>query len=120
REQVIVFSSIRADAIDLNRTNAVGVKHLKSFLDYAERGPAAIAEAVTLDPNAAFDSPFERDVCEALEARGWQVDRQVGCSGYRIDLAVRDPERPGAYLLGIECDGAFYHSGRTARDRDRL
>ncbi len=120
REQVIVFSSIRAEDIDLSRTGSVGVKHLRSFLDYAERGPAAIAEAITLDPNASFDSPFEQDVCEALEARGWRVDRQVGCSGYRIDLAVRDPDRPGAYLLGIECDGAFYHSGRTARDRDRL
>jgi hypothetical protein len=27
---------------------------------------------------------------------------------------------PGRYLLGIECDGATYHSARSARDRDRL
>jgi hypothetical protein len=44
----------------------------------------------------------------------------VGCSGYRIDLAVVDPEVPGRYLLGIECDGANYHRAKTARDRDRL
>ncbi len=31
-----------------------------------------------------------------------------------------DPEHPGRYLLGIECDGAAYHSSRSARDRDRL
>jgi len=35
-------------------------------------------------------------------------------------LAVRDPEVPGRYLIGIECDGAAYHSASTARDRDRL
>ena len=35
-------------------------------------------------------------------------------------MAVRDPGHPGSYLLGIECDGATYHSSRTARDRDRL
>jgi very-short-patch-repair endonuclease len=45
---------------------------------------------------------------------------QVGVSGYFIDLAVVDPERPGTYLLGIECDGATYHSSKAARDRDRL
>jgi hypothetical protein len=33
---------------------------------------------------------------------------------------VKDPENPGSYLLGIECDGATYHSSRSARDRDRL
>jgi very-short-patch-repair endonuclease len=45
---------------------------------------------------------------------------QVGCSGYRIDLAARDPEQPDRYVLGIECDGRSYHSSKTARDRDRL
>jgi hypothetical protein len=35
-------------------------------------------------------------------------------------LAVVDPEKPGRYLLGVECDGATYHSARSARDRDRL
>jgi len=31
-----------------------------------------------------------------------------------------DPRNAGRYLLGIECDGATYHSAKTARDRDRL
>jgi very-short-patch-repair endonuclease len=48
------------------------------------------------------------------------VHNQVGCSGYRIDMAVVDPRAPGRYLLGIECDGASYHSSASARDRDRL
>lgn len=55
-----------------------------------------------------------------LEAKGWEVVPQVGCSGYRIDLGIKDPERPGRFLIGIECDGAMYHSAKTARDRDRL
>jgi very-short-patch-repair endonuclease len=120
RKKLRVFSSIRADQIDLRRTSARGVAHFKTFLDYADRGPQAIAEAVTLAASGAFDSGFERAVCDALTARGWRVDSQVGCAGYRVDLAVRDPDRPGRYLLGIECDGAAYHSGKTARDRDRL
>ncbi len=36
------FASIRADQIDLTRTKAIGVKHLKGFLDFAARGPVAL------------------------------------------------------------------------------
>lgn len=120
RREVLVFSTLRADQIDLTRTRARGVGDLKAFLDYAERGPKAIAEAASASPDAQFESPFEQQVGEALRRRGRQVHLQVGCSGYRIDLAVVDPDAPGRYLLGIECDGANYHRARTARDRDRL
>ncbi|MFG0275299.1 MAG: DUF3320 domain-containing protein [Phycisphaerales bacterium] len=120
RERVVVFSALTADRIDLNRTDRLGVKHLKTFLDYAQRGPRAIAEAAAPTPGANFESPFERAVHDALVRRGWAVDRQVGCSAYRIDLAVKHPEQPGRYLLGIECDGAAYHAAATARDRDRI
>lgn len=119
RRQVIVHATLRPDQIDLARTNALGVKHLKAFLDYAGRGPSALGEALALEPTA-IASAFEQDVRAALQARGHVVDARVGCSGYRVDLAVRDPSDPTRFLLGIECDGAFYRSATTARDRDRL
>jgi very-short-patch-repair endonuclease len=120
RLAVKVFSTLRADQVDLNRTRARGVRDLKGFLEYAERGPSALAEATQPDPDADFDSPFEEAVWDALVQRGWQVHMQVGCARYRIDLAVLDPEAAGRYLLGVECDGANYHRARTARDRDKL
>src|SRR5207248_1692081 len=67
-----------------------------------------------------FDSPFEREVFEELQRRGLIVHKQVGCGGFKIDMAVVDPAAGGRYLLGVECDGATYHSSATARDRDRL
>lgn len=120
RREVMVFSSIRADDIDLSRTRARGAADLRSFLDYAERGMAALAEHRSVDHLAECESPFERQVCEELRNLGYTVHTQVGCSGYRIDLAIVDPEHPGRYLLGIECDGANYHRAKTARDRDRI
>jgi len=48
------------------------------------------------------------------------VECQVGSGGYFVDIAVKDPEAKGRYLLGIECDGAAYHSSQSARDRDRI
>jgi very-short-patch-repair endonuclease len=117
---LLVFSTLRADQIDLARTRARGVRDLKHFLEYAERGPSAIAEATQYDPSADFESPFEHAVYDSLVNKGWEVHQQVGCARYRIDLAVVDPAAPGRYLLGIECDGANYHRAKTARDRDKL
>lgn len=120
KQEVLVFTSIRADQIDTSRTKSLGVTHLKYFLDYAERGMVAIKEQVATNPEGESESYFEERVAEALKGKGYQIHHQVGCSGYRIDLAVVDPERPGRYILGIECDGANYHRAKTARDRDKL
>jgi very-short-patch-repair endonuclease len=117
--QVIVVSSIRAADIDTNRAKGRGAHLLKRYLDFAERGIAALSPpAITTTGEA--ESPFEEEVAEAVRRAGYVVEPQVGCSGYRIDIGVLDPEKPGRYVLGIECDGATYHSSKTARDRDRL
>ena len=91
---------------------------LQQYLEYAKSG-GRFTEAATSQGTVELND-FEEAVKQALESRGLQVDGQVGCSGFRIDLAIRHPEHPGRYILGIECDGATYHSHRTARDRDRL
>ena len=119
RYRLLVFSSMPPDAIDLSRTRALGVHHFRRFLEYAQRGPGAMAEASAAHEGAATPSPFEEAVRAALVERGWAVDPRVGCAGYRVDLAVRDPDAPGRYLLGIECDGPMYARASTARDRDR-
>ena len=119
RKRTVVFATISPDQIDLGRTRALGVAHLKTYLDYARRGMIAI-DAATTSSLGEVESPFEEDVKRCIEALDWAVDAQVGASGYRIDLAVRHPHKPGTYLLGVECDGATYHSSRCARERDRL
>ena len=119
RHELKVFASLPPDQIDLSRTKAKGVADLKLFLEYARRGVRALAEEATA-PRGDFDSPFEEIVAEALSRRGWTVHPQVGVSVFRIDLGVVDPDRPGAYLAGVECDGASYHRAATARDRDKL
>ncbi len=119
REEMIVFSSFDADEIDLSRTSAIGVHHLKHFVDYAARGNQAIRETVS-GAVGGFDSPFEEFVAEGLRKKGWTIHPQIGVSEYRIDIGVVHPDYSGAYLVGVECDGATYHSSATARDRDKV
>jgi very-short-patch-repair endonuclease len=119
RYEVRIFSSLRPEHIDLSRTKARGVADLKAYLDFALNGPGALLRQA-LPTGHEPDSPFEAAMIKMLRDQGWEVHPQVGVSGYRIDLAVVNPHARGNYLLGIECDGATYHSAASARDRDRL
>src|SRR6185437_5978782 len=119
RVAVEIYTSLRPEDIDLSRTRAKGVVDLKAYLEFALRGPSALtreAAPTGRDP----DSPFEIEVISALRDAGWEVHPQVGCGGYRVDIGVVDRDAPGVYVLGVECDGASYHSMACARDRDRL
>ncbi|MGE8131682.1 DUF3320 domain-containing protein [Methylobacterium sp. NPDC080182] len=119
RRELVVFASMRPEQIDLGRTRARGVRDFKHFLEFADRGARALAEAFA-PTGGDVESPFEAAVMAGLEARGWTVHTQIGVSGFRIDLGIVHPDAPGRYLAGVECDGATYHSSATARDRDRL
>ena len=112
-----VFTNLRAADIDLNRTSSRGVRALKTFLAYAETG---ILEDVAGESGREIDSPFQRAVATKLRSLGYDIHEEVATGGKFIDLGVVDPEHPGRYILGIECDGASYHSSMWARDRDRL
>jgi hypothetical protein len=119
RQELLVFSSMLPDQVDLGRTNARGVVDFKHFLEFAKNGSRAIAEAFA-PTGRGVDSPFEDAVKRALEGKGWVVHPQIGVSFFRVDLGIVHPDAPGRYLAGVECDGATYHRSATARDRDRL
>jgi very-short-patch-repair endonuclease len=116
KQRCEVFSSITADDIDLERAGGRGVMALKVFLSFAKTGLLSISKRTGKEEQ----SPFEEAVCKAIEGLNYEVHTQVGIAGFFIDLAVLDKDGSGRYLLGIECDGASYHSSRSARDRDRL
>ena len=118
--QVKLVSSIQPNDMDLSKTEKKGPALLKYYMQFAQLGPSSLAREQDVPDDPEFDSPFEEEVCRSLEDRGLIVRRQIGCAGYKIDLAIVDPKHPGQFRLGIECDGATYHSSKTARDRDRL
>ena len=111
-----MFSSLDPDKIQVGPTSAWGLRALKQYLVFARSG-------VLESPDEGLKQPvndFERSVGAVLKEKGFEVVPQVGVAGFFIDLAIKHPTKRGSYLLGIECDGASYHSGRSARDRDRL
>jgi len=116
KKRMQVFASFTSGDVLATATSSRGVLALRDFLQFAESGLMPHIR----ETGKAPDSDFEVAVIDALERHGYQCEPQVGVAGFFIDLAVRDPGQPGRYLMGIECDGAAYHSAKSARDRDRL
>lgn len=119
RSEMVVFSTLRPEQIDLSRSKARAVADIKHFLEYAERGPNVLGSFIQ-GPIGDYESPFEIAVARSLKEKGWQVHPQIGVSAYRIDLGIVHEDHPGVYLAGIECDGAAYHSSAYARERDKI
>lgn len=117
---VKLVGSIVSTDIDIEKTSSEGVKMLRSYIEFAQNGIGAIEKELKFSSEVAFDSPFEESVFDFLRSKGYDVTTQVGCSGFRIDMAVKHPKYSGRFVIGIECDGASYHSSRTVRERDRL
>ncbi len=116
RRRVVVFCSMEPSAIDLGRTDRVGVRHLRRFLEYAQRG-AGVLGGIAGAAESRGVGAIERAVAARLRERGHEVEEDVGVGGCRIGLAVRQGEK---LVLGIEFDGDGYARSRAARDRDRL
>lgn len=116
RKRCEVFSNLCANDIRIGETQAKGVHALRTFLHFAETGELDLPAATGIEPM----SPFEEAVIAALSAKGYVIRPQVGSAGFFVDIGVCDPENHDRFILGIECDGAKYHSARSARDRDRL
>ncbi len=116
RLRVHVVSSFSQFDMDPKRSSARGVELLRQYLEFASSGGTELGATTSDVPLNAF----ELDVMHRLQERGIPVTPQYGVAGYRIDFACAHPDQPGRMVLAIETDGASYHSGQTARERDRL
>jgi very-short-patch-repair endonuclease len=116
KKRTVVFSSLDPERIQTTASSPWGVRALKQYLIFARTG-------ILQQADDGVDQPmndFELSVGTVLKENGYEIVPQVGVAGFFIDLGVKHPAKTGTFLLGIECDGASYHSGRSARDRDRL
>jgi very-short-patch-repair endonuclease len=116
KHRLDVFCSFNPADLRVATDSPGGLTVLREYLRYARGEDWANGFESGRPP----DSDFETAVASALETRGYDVRCQIGVAGYFIDLGIVHPDHPGSFILGVECDGATYHSAKSARDRDRL
>ena len=116
QKRMHIISSMGSGDILISDTSKLGIKSLKAFLEYCESGHLHNSQRT----GKTADSDFELSVMAELYKHGYESEPQLGVAGFYLDLAVKDPGNPGRYIMGVECDGATYHSAKSTRDRDRL
>jgi transcription elongation GreA/GreB family factor len=116
KRRIELFTSMAPEDIVVDERTPLGTKALRDYLDFAKRGVLVSTDEGVREP----DSDFEVSVANVITSMGYEIKPQLGVAGFFIDMAVRNPDRPGEFLAGIECDGATYHSGFSVRDRDRI
>lgn len=117
KQRVEIFTSMRSTDVGRGENPRRGVRALRDYLEFASTGRVTEKGIST---GKEPDSEFEIAVMRMINNLGFQCEPQVGVTGFYIDIGVINPDRPGEYLIGVECDGATYHSSRSVRDRDRL
>ncbi len=120
RAAMHVFSSLRTEDINLNRTKARGAADLRHFLECASMGVSNYFGAFTPGGAETLRHQLASALSLALAEKGWRCRENVGVSSFRLDVAVEQPEQEGAMLAGIMLDGPAYLAAHTARDRDIL
>ena len=116
KKRIVTFSSMTAADIRAEEDGNPGVYMLKCWLEYASSGVLEGGKSLEKEP----DSEFEEHVISQIKSIGCEAVPQVGVKGYSIDIGVKHPAWPHGFIMGVECDGATYHSSKSARDRDRL
>ncbi|MBR6389271.1 MAG: DUF4011 domain-containing protein [Opitutales bacterium] len=117
KEEIHVFTSMSYEQVKVNAENlpsSNGPSALKNYLYYAANGGMEENENSHETPV----NDFEASVGNFLKRKGFNVRYQVGSIGYYIDIVI--DSNTGKHIIGIECDGAQYHSSKSARDRDKL
>lgn len=118
REEMLIFSTLTPEKIDLSKTDAPGVEGLKGFLEFAMLGNEALyagAKSVSKKKDNVA-----RSIADKLKADGINVGINVGTSEYRVDIGIVDPDDENKYILGILLDGENYMRSKTANDRNVL
>ncbi|MBQ8498060.1 MAG: DUF4011 domain-containing protein [Clostridia bacterium] len=114
-----LVGSILPSDIDLDKTNSEGVRMLRSYIEFAQKGEMVLRPVEKQNGMEAEDE-FCKHIAAFLEQNGHHVQMHIGCSDYKIDIAVEHPENSDILIAGIECDGLSYIHAKTARDRDHL
>jgi very-short-patch-repair endonuclease len=116
KQNIKLVSSIMPSDINLGKTESEGVRMLRSYIEFAISGSDTLHTAHNADDNDAFVDV----VYEFLSSKGYKIKKYLGCSEYKIDIAIMHSEIENCFVAGVECDGFSYSVAKTARDRDHL
>ncbi|MQW77824.1 DUF4011 domain-containing protein [Nocardioides sp. dk4132] len=116
RQQVIIYCSFDPSDLRADDTKHLGIKHLKNYLELAQRGTEALAST----SSRAVVDRHRDELATALRSRGLAVSTDLGLSDFKIDLALASAATPDQPAVAVLLDGEGWARRRTVGDRDGL
>jgi very-short-patch-repair endonuclease len=98
RDRMYLFRSVAESEFRENSLNGKVISHFKQPFRQDSKKVQALRERC--------ESGFELEMFDELIKRGFRVEPQVQCGGYRIDFVVEGNE---GRRLAVECDGDRFH-----------
>jgi hypothetical protein len=117
RRQVVLFASFDPSELRAEQTSSIGIKHLKAYLELAQRGSDAAGED---GRRQAIIDRHRDEIADELRYAGHAVRTDVGLSDFRVDISIATEAEPDRPLVAVLLDGASWRERRTVADRDGL
>ncbi|MBD8534420.1 DUF3320 domain-containing protein [Plantibacter sp. CFBP 13570] len=117
RRQVVLFASFDPSELRAEQTSSIGIKHLKAYLELAQRGSEAAGED---GRRQAIIDRHRDEIADELRYAGNAVRTDVGLSDFRVDISIATEAEPDRPLVAVLLDGASWRERRTVADRDGL
>ncbi|PZP45354.1 MAG: hypothetical protein DI598_13330, partial [Pseudopedobacter saltans] len=111
--EMMVFSTLQSDMIDLSRTQSKGVEALKGFLAFASKNNLANN---TIEVHSNKDLLLS-EIGTFLQSNDYEFSYHVGQSYFKIDIAIAHPKFPEQYILGLILDNENYLQAGNINDR---
>lgn len=109
RDRTYLFRSVTESTFGEDTLNSRLIRHFRQPFRQDARKVLALRDRC--------ESGFEFEMFDELVKRGYRVEPQVPCGGYRIDFVVEGNE---GRRLAIECDGDRFHGpGQWSDDMAR-
>ena len=116
KKEMIVFSVLRPEQIDVSRSRSNGVKSIKDFLEFAIYGTRTLT--VNIAEYKKRKDLLASVIADKIKEKGYDVNTNIGCSEFKVDIGVIDPNNKDRYAAAVMLDGLRYASSGTARDRN--
>ena len=117
KKQIVVFCSFEPKDLKARNPESQGVRDLADFLSLAMR------ETSTQGLNVTTELDVDRNrsrIMKELTKTGLLAKEGIGLSGFKVDIALYEPNSPDRAVLGILLDGRRWNSRSTVNDRDLL
>jgi hypothetical protein len=132
KKKGIVVCSFPPEDLKVDGAKNDGPRLLKSYLQFARAVSEENAERAggilkslggsteedmrTQNASAIPRGGLAERLAPMLREAGLELELGLGDTQYKLDMAIKDKQ--GNYLLGIECEGSNYFSGKTSKERE--